>query len=379
MPWKEITPMTERREFVSFAQQQQANVSEISRRYGISRKTAYKWMERAAAQEPNWEKDQTRRPRHSPWRIGEEVERAILAVREAHPAWGGRKIRTCLERDGMAAPPAASTITAALRRNGLIAPQEMRKRGPMQRLERNEPNELWQMDFKGPFKTASGQCNPLTVVDDHSRFAVCVFACADQREISVRNALTETFRHYGLPMRILMDNGTCWKNTDSPYTKLTAWLLRLGIALSHGRPYHPQTQGKNERFNRTLKAEAISGRLYGGLDECQRAFDQFRACYNMERPHEALDMAVPASRYRISPFAYPNVLPAIEYLDTDIVRKVNTPGLISHHKTQYYIGRAFVGQPVALRATERDGKFAVYYCGHIVATIDMNTKTCVQR
>jgi len=248
----------------------------------------------------------------------------------------------------------------------------------MQRFEREQPNELWQMDFKGPFKTASVQCNPLTIVDDHSRFAVCVAACPDQREMSVRKAMTEVFRVYGLPMRILMDNGTCWKNTDSPYTKLTAWLLRLGIGLSHGRPYHPQTQGKNERFNKTLKAEAIRGHLYGGLEDCQRAFDRFRDCYNLKRPHEAISMAVPASRYCVSPFAYPDILPPVEYLETDIVRRVTTPGLISYHKTHYYIGRAFVGEPVALRATDKDGVLAVYYCGHKVATVDLHAKICVQ-
>jgi transposase InsO family protein len=130
------------------------------------------------------------------------------------------------------------------------------------------------MDFKGRFQTAAGQCNPLTVIDDHSRFSLCVAACADQTGELVKEALTDAFRVYGLPERMLMDNGACWKNTDSPYTKLTVWLLKLGIGLSHGRPFHPQTQGKNERFNRTLKAEAIRGRLYRDLADCQRAFDR---------------------------------------------------------------------------------------------------------
>lgn len=378
MPWNETTRMLMRKEFVKLAVNEGGNVSELCRRYGISRKTGYKWITRYRGDAPEWYRDRSRRPLRAPHKISEEVEKAILSVRDLHPAWGGRKIRVCLEREGVGPLPSASTITAALHRHGRIEPEESAKHDPMKRFERERPNELWQMDFKGPFGTASGRCHPLTVVDDHSRFAVCVAACGDQSGDTVRKALTAVFRVYGLPLRILMDNGACWKNTDSPYTKFTAWLLRLGIGLSHGRPYHPQTQGKNERFNRTLRAEALRGRLYAGLEDCQRAFDRFRDCYNTERPHEAIGMAVPASRYRISPLAYPDILPPVEYLETDIVRRVTIPGLISHHKAQYYIGRAFAGEPVALRATDRDGVLAVYYCGHRVATIDPREKTCVQ-
>jgi transposase InsO family protein len=248
----------------------------------------------------------------------------------------------------------------------------------MERFERAQPNELWQMDFKGKFSMASGTCHPLTIVDDHSRYAVCVTACADERGDTVRRALIAVFRLLGLPVRMLMDNGSCWKGTDALYTGFTAWLMRLGVNISHGRPYHPQTQGKNERFNKTLKAEALEGRLYSGLADCQRAFDHFRACYNMERPHEAIGMAVPASRYRISPFAYPETLPPIEYLETDVVRRVGPAGYLSYHKERYHVGRAFSGEPVALRPTERDAVLAVYFCRRQVAEIDLRTGICAQ-
>ncbi len=203
-------------------------------------------------------------------------------------------------------------------------------------------------------------------------------ACVDQKEVHVKQALTDVFRVYGLPERMLMDNGACWKNTDSPYTRLTAWLLKLGIGISHGRPFHPQTQGKNERFNRTLKAEAIKGRLYRDLYDCQRAFDRFRDCYNTERPHEAIGMNVPASRYKISAFPFPDVIEPPEYLDTDIVRRVNTPGQISYHKAHFYVGRAFVGERLAMRATAADGIYAVYFYGHQVAVIDLAKGECLQ-
>jgi transposase InsO family protein len=379
MSWKEATAMKQRKEYVVLAKQEGANISELCRRYGISRKTGYKWLCRAQGEEEEWYRDRSRRPMSMPNRISEEVEREILSVRDEHNAWGGRKIRNMLEKKGMGCLPSASTITAALHRHGRIAPEESAKHDPMRRFEKDKPNELWQMDFKGRFQTAAEPCHALTIIDDHSRFAVCVAACADQKEKLVKDVLTGVFRVYGLPERMLMDNGACWKNTDSPYTRLTAWLLKLGVGVSHGRPYHPQTQGKNERFNRTLKAEAIKGRLYRNLVDCQRAFDRFRDCYNIERPHEAIQMEVPASRYRVSVFAFPEELPAPEYLDTDIVRKVTTPGLLSFHKAHYYVGRAFVGEYLAMRTTVKDGVLAVYFYGHQVATINVIEKKCVQR
>lgn len=379
MSWKEATVMDQRKEYAMLADREGANISELCKRYEISRKTGYKWLERYREGESEWFCNRSRRPYHTPKRIGKEIEKKILEIRDKHPAWGGRKIRVCLERAEIEPLPSASTITAVLHRHGRISPEESAKHDPMQRFEKEHPNELWQMDFKGRFQTATGPCHALTVVDDHSRFAVCVAACADQKEKSVRKALESVFCVYGLPERILMDNGTCWKNTDSPYTKLTAWMLRLGIRLSHGRPFHPQTQGKNERFNRTLKAEAIKGHLYRDLRDCQRAFDKFRECYNTERPHEAIGMAVPASLYDVSPFVFPKTLPPPEYLETDIVRRVTIPGWISHDKTHYYIGRAFVGEYVAMRATVKSNVFAVYYYGHQVATVDLKRKTCVQK
>lgn len=378
MPWMEANTMSQREDFVGLAVMEDTNISELCRRFGISRKTGYKWLARYRAEDVDWSQDLSRRPHTLHGCVCEEVERAALAVRDAHPAWGGRKIRACLERDGWAAPPAASTITAILRRHDRIAPEETDKRGPMRRFERPQPNELWQMDFKGRFPTLSGSCHALTVVDDHSRFSVCVAACVDERQGTVRDILTSTFRRYGLPAGMLMDNGSCWKGTDAPYTKLTAWLLRLGVRLGHGRPRHPQTQGKNERFNRTLKAEALRGQLYRDLEDCQRAFDRFRREYNHERPHEALGMATPASRYRLSPFAFPEALPPIGYFASDIVRKVGPAGYVSYHKNRYHVGRAFSGDPVALRPTGRDGVMAVYFCNHQVATIDLHTHICVQ-
>lgn len=296
--WSEANKMQLREEFVQLARQDGANVSQLCRRYGISRPTGYKWLARAGGNDdPAWSRDRSRRPRNSPNRCEGELEEAVLAVRRDHPAWGGRKIRWRMIGDGWTHVPAASTITAILQRHGLIDDEESRKRGPMRRFERQTPNELWPMDFKGRVPTAvAGFCHPLTVVDDHSRYAVAVSACVDERDLTVRKALGDAMRRYGLPQRMLMDNGACWGKVVSAWTCLEVWLLRLGVSVSHGRPYHPQTQGKCERFNRTLEAEALRGRQFHDMQACQRSFDRFRHDYNHLRPHEALAMAPPVSR-----------------------------------------------------------------------------------
>lgn len=378
MSWNEVTVMDRRKEFASLGVQGAASVSLLCRRFGISRKTGYKWLKRAESGEEGWYRDRSRKPKRSPGRKSVEVENAVLAIRGKRPSWGGRKIRKHLEKGGLADLPAASTITAILRRHNQISREESLKRGPMERFEREAPNELWQMDFKGHFPTTTGPCHPLTIVDDHSRYALCVAACPDQRALTVRAALTSVFRLYGLPERMLMDNGSCWRSLDGPYTVLTAWLIRQGVRLSHGRPFHPQTQGKNERFNRTLKEDAIRGKNYHDLADCQNGFDIFRHIYNHERPHEALGLETPASRYCPSVFEFREFLPVIEYLPGDIVRHVGTAGFISYRKDRYHVGRAFSGEPVALRQTARDGILAVYYCHHDIAALDLREKTCAQ-
>lgn len=378
MSWMEVSVMSQRKEFVELATSEQVNKSELCRRYGISRKTGYKWIARAACGEADWACDRSRRPHRSRGQVSSEVEEAILKVRGKHPVWGARKIHNCLERTGYEKIPAVSTIHAVLRRRGELTKRASSQLSQMQRFERESPNELWQMDFKEGFQTSRGPCHPLTILDDHSRFSLTVRACSNQQEQTVRSALIPTFQQYGLPEQMLMDNGSCWGRATSRYTKLGAWLIRLGIAISHGRFYHPQTQGKNERFNRTLGLEAIEGRNFHDLRQCQRAFDEFRHCYNHHRPHEALDMQSPVSRYQISVFSYPQKLPEIQYPATDEVRKVIPAGAISYHNHFYQVGRAFSGQPVGLRPTESDGVLAVYYCHQKVAEINLKQKSCRQ-
>jgi len=374
MPWKECSAVSQRVEFVRLAQPEPANLAELCRRFRISRKTGYKWLRRFAATGMADLADRSRQPVNSPARTPQAMEERVLRVRTEHPAWGGRKIRRVLLNDGHSSVPAASTITAILHRHGLIEQEESSKHKAWMRFEHERPNDLWQMDFKGHFAMERGRCHPLTVLDDHSRYCVGLQACDNERGTAVRERLTNMFRRYGLPRRMLMDNGSPWgSDADHPWTPLTVWLLRLDIGVSHGRPYHPQTQGKDERFHRTLKAELLRGRCFENLMACQDSFDGWRQTYNECRPHEALGMEMPVSRYSVSPRAFPEQLPPIEYGPGDTVRRVYDGGQISFRNREYRVGQAFRGYPVGLRPTERAGLLEVYFGTQRIAWIDERT------
>jgi transposase InsO family protein len=229
------------------------------------------------------------------------------------------------------------------------------------------------MDFKGEFALhQGGRCFPLTILDDHSRFALGLQACSSVRTAPTQAVLIDVFRRYGLPLRITCDNGPPWGIQNSRYTKLSVWLMRLGISVSHSRPHHPQTQGKDERFHRTLEAEVLKYLVPETLAVCQQRFTQWRQVYNNERPHEALGLQVPANRYQPSSRAYPETLPALEYGPSDIVKRVHPRGHIKYKGREFYLSMAFAGQQVALRYTTTDGMLEVYFAQHCINTIYLN-------
>jgi transposase InsO family protein len=365
--------MSQRREFVMLARQEGANIRELCRRYEIQPRIAYKWLARYAAEGEAGLVDRPRRPHRSPTRTSAEIEERVVELRRKHPCWGGRKLERRLVELGVEGVPRASTITAILHRHDLIDEGEAAKHRAFRRFEHAAPNDLWQMDYKGHFPTGAGRCHPLTVLDDHSRFALVIAACADERGTTVQAILITVFRRYGLPDRMLTDNGSPWGDAgDSPWTKLGAWLLRLGVGIAHGRPYHPQTQGKDERFHRSLKAEVIGQRPWRTLEDCQDAFDGWRHVYNVERPHEALGLATPATRYRASRRSFPETLPPIDYGPGAIVRKVHEKGVVFFAGRPWLVGKAFHGQLVVLRATHLDGHYDVFFCQQNIARIDLH-------
>jgi transposase InsO family protein len=373
MPWKEMTTVSLRWEFVHRALTKEANISQLCREFGISRKTGHKWLRRYLEEGKEGLQDRSRRPHTSPKRTPHEVEQRVLRVRDKHPAWGGRKIHQRLKRMGADPIPPPSTITEILRRHGHIAPEESQKHQPWRRFEAESPNALWQMDFKGHFPLSNGnRCHPLTLLDDHSRFCLGLRACEDERRDTVREELSGVFRRYGLPDQLLVDNGPPWGTEPrSRLTTLGVWLVRLGIHLIHTRVYHPQTIGKEERFHRTLSDEVLRHHAIRNLEHAQRCFDPWRQIYNHQRPHEGIGMLVPAERYQPSTKPFPETPPLVVYDPGTMVRRADKKGRISFHNKLYPVGKALRGQPVAIRPVDIDGRFEVYYCEHNVAMIDL--------
>lgn len=373
MPWSIRDTMSLREEFIALAQHEGANRRELCRRFGISPQTGYKWLARFAQQGAAGLADLSKRPHHSPAATAEPLQQAVLALRREHPAWGGRKIARRLQDLGQGCV-AASTVTSILHRHGLIDPQASMAAQPWQRFEHEYPNALWQIDFKGYVHTPAGHCHPLTVLDDHSRFNMALRACARQEVATVREQLITVFHTYGLPVRINADNGAPWGSPRAPgeVSALALWLIRLGIRVSFSRPYHPQTNGKDERFHRSLKAEVLNGRSFADLVQAQTAFDRWREVYNHQRPHQALGMATPASRYRMSERSYPQELPAIEYGPQDTVVTVKALGEMRFQGKRYKVSSALRGLPVAVRAIDtQDGCYGVYFMHHKLREIDL--------
>jgi transposase InsO family protein len=371
VPWQEVSLVDQRREFVRLAMQEGSNRRELCRRFGIHPDTGYKWLERWSAGEMALT-DRSRRPQTSPGRTRASIEAQIVSVRDAHPAWGARKIARWLEREGMRCP-AISTVHQILHRYGRIG---CPPRGASARLrfEKPAPNLLWQMDFKGWVRLGNGErCHPLTIIDDHSRYVPCLKACANQQNSTVQSHLKGTFKRYGLPEAIFVDNGPPWGDgAVKHWTRLRVWLLKLGVEVIYSKPFHPQSRGKNERFHRTLRDEVFAFKRFAEFTQVQQAFDIWREVYNFERPHEALDFGVPADRYRPSLRAMPERLPIVEYDQNEIVRAVPTSkDYISFKGRLWKVPEAFRGERLAIRPKTRDGHFGVFFASHQIATIDL--------
>lgn len=369
MPWNARDAMSLREEFVHLANHPDANVRELCRRFGISPQTGYKWLNRYRQEGAAGLLERSRKPASSPRLTDRGLEKEVIAIRKEHPAWGGRKIRHLLGQR-----ICASTVTNVLHRHGLITSEASAAATPWKRYEREAPNDLWQIDFKGFFQTGQGPCYPLTLIDDHSRFNLAIQACAHQRTELVQEHLTDLFRRYGLPLQINADNGAPWGAPRNPgeLTPLGIWIVRLGIRLTFSRPGHPQTNGKDERFHRTLKAEVLRDRTFRDLREAQEAFDLWRGVYNYKRPHQQLDYQVPRERYQMSTRPFPSRVPTFEYGPEDILVKPYD-SQFRFKKRSFRIAKALVGHILALRPSEKGpDHFDVYFCHRKLRTIDFN-------
>lgn len=370
MPFRDVSVNDQRREFVLLAQQDGINFAELCRRFGISRPHGYALCARARTDGIDGLDQRSRRPHTSPGQIAPELEAQIVALRRDHPDWGARKLRARLIHLGID-PPAPSTITQVVHRNGLMHPPPGGHTGTFQHFERGAPNELWQMDFLGPKHMKSRRVHPLTIIDDHSRYGLNLAACPNETREIVWAHLRLCFERYGLPWAILTDNGPPWGHSGFAITTIEMRLMQLGIRLIHGRPYHPQTQGKIERWHRTISRAVFGPVPYRDLQDVQSAFDAFLTVYNTERPHEALGNAVPISRFRPSERVYPSHIAPPQYDDGIPVRKVRQSGEVMFEGRRLRVSEALIGEWVGIHPTGNDDVVQIYYYTTPIRTIHL--------
>lgn len=377
MPWKEETVEDQRRTFVIRANEAGCNFSALCREFQITRRTGYKWLERYRSGEAL--NDQSRAPLHRPHKTSPETEELILSVRISHPTWGARKILRYLADKGNTGLPVPSTAASILKRNGFISPEESARHTACQRFVHDAPNDLWQMDFKGHFAMMDGnRCHPLTMKDDHSRNLLCLDAYDNERWESVKGSLNRVFLDNGLPNAILCDNGAPWSDNHGGYTPFELWMMQMDVLPIHGRPLHPQTQGKEERFHRTLNEDLLKRTPIHNLAHAQQLFDSYRIEFNTERPHGALGLDVPAKHYRKSPRKMPEVLKEPEYDVGKTLRKVNCNGYISIQNHRYYLSETFIGRYMELLPQD-ENTIAVCYGNFVIAKVDLDELLFVSR
>lgn len=345
--------MDERRKFVREHRRQAVSMSELCSRFGISRRTGYKWLARFDELGEPGLSDRSRAPAKHPNTTPQELENVIVELRRAHMRWGPRKLRAWLKtRRPEREWPAASTFGDILRRHGLVLPFTARRRCPPfthPLAHANGPNAVWCADFKGWFRTIDGsRCDPLTITDAYSRYLLCAQRLDRTDGEHVKPVMERAFKHYGLPEAIRTDNGPPFASIAvGGLSRLSVWLVRLGIRHERIAPGKPQQNGRHERMHRTLKAETAQPPA-ADLPSQQRAFDRFRDDFNNERPHEALGMKTPASLYAHSVRPYPRKLPELEYPKAYELRRVRSNGEVKLGGGLLYVSEALVGELVGL-------------------------------
>lgn len=365
MPWKDTNAMQQRIQFIRDWLKRTHSVSDLCALYGISRKSAYKWIERYLHDGPDWAMDRGHEARVVHNRTPPEVELALMQMRAQHPSWGARKL---LHRVGQQQPelplPHESTVCEMLKRNGMVKARPRRRAiGHPGRPSAvvSCPNDAWSADFKGQFRTGDGKyCYPLTVTDNYSRYLLECKGLEGTRLEPTKAVFTRLFKEYGLPRRIKTDNGVPFAApTLGRLSQLSVWWLRLGVLPELSEPGKPQQNGRHERMHKTLKDEATKPPGANSRVQ-QRKFNVFRREYNEVRPHEALDMSTPAQMYRPSPRPMPQRLPQMEYPDRFEVRYVSGNGGIRWHKQWVNVTSALIGEHVGLEPVD-DGLWDVYF------------------
>lgn len=374
MPWLETVPMDQRTRFIGDYRQGYYSMSELCARYGVSRKTGYKWLGRFEEHGRAGLIDRSRAPHHCPHKISPAVAERLCDARRLHPDWGPVKLIAWLRRrHPLVAWPAASTAGDLLAREGLVKKRRRRRSHAhpgVVPLATTAPNDLWTADFKGQFRTRDGiYCYPLTIADQHTRYLLTCHGLLSTKGGGARAVFERAFRTYGLPAAIRTDNGVPFATTGiHGLSQLNVWWLRLGIQHQRILPASPQQNGAHERMHKTLKRAAIRPPR-GNRTAQQRAFTAFRAEFNEERPHDALHGATPGSLYRSSVREYPATLPPQEYPGHFLVKKITTGGTFRFQHRLLFIARALTGHRIGLEETD-DGVWSIYFNTVLIAKLD---------
>ncbi|MFH1837514.1 MAG: IS481 family transposase [Candidatus Omnitrophota bacterium] len=377
MPWKILNVMEQRTRFIVLSKQGQQSIAQLCAHFGISRKTGYKWIKRASEEGlDKGIKEKSRKPKHIATKVPKKVETAFVRLRERYPYWGARKLIKTYSKNNEEKAPSERTVNRIIERNGLLD-ESKRRVLATKRFEREYPNDLWQMDYKGEFSYGDSRkkCYPLTIIDDHSRYNLGLEAHSSLSWVKTKESLKKVFREKGLPVEMLMDHGPLWYATQSKYlswTQLSVWIMMLGIKITYSGIRHPQTQGKIERYHRTLKYDLIKRRQFREIGEIQKEFDEFREEYNNIRPHEAISMEVPASRYKRSDRIYTGKEIKIEYPEGAQVRKLNSCGVLSYKGRQWFISEALPEQRVML--LDKDPEVEVFFKNSLVRRLNLREK-----
>lgn len=369
MPWEDKTVEELRKEFVEAAKACN-NFSSLCREFGITRKTGYKWIERYDLNEDL--SDKSKKPFLVANKTPPDIEELIISVRIENPGWGAKKIKTILERNGIAMP-CVKTVNNILNRYGCITPEESAKHKPFIRYEKEHCNEMWQTDFKGEFLMADRKyCYPLNIFDDCSRFLITTAPGLSTANVVIP-AFKKAFYEYGMPESVLSDNGAQFAGFRQGFTQFEKWLMNHNILPIHGRFKHPQTQGKIERMHRTMKNELLKHTVIENIDDANIKLQIWRDKYNNIRPHEALRMRCPAEVYTPSNRTYNDTVNPYEYSGQYHVIKVNSWGYVRFDKWQIYLSETMINEHIEFRPNPHGDSFIACYRNFKIAefsTID---------
>jgi transposase InsO family protein len=370
--------MDQRVAFIAEWLRDEWTMTALAERYGISRKTAYKWVERYERDPEHGLAERSRAPHQHGRAMSEDLRRAVVALRRRHPRWGPKKLRAILrEREPGQAWPAASTMGDLFRREGLSQPRRRARyvvplTQPLAAAQ--APNDVWSADFKGWFRTLDGtRCDPLTIADAFSRYVFCC-RIVPPKASGVRPWFERVFREYGLPRALRTDNGTPFATTGAArLSQLAVWWLKLGIQLDRIDPGHPEQNGRHERFHLTLQEETTNPPA-GTRGQQQARFDRLRREFNLERPHEALGQRPPHRVYETSPRPYPARLEEPWYDATHEVRRVRQHGEIKWRGDFIFVSEAVRREVVGIAETER-GDWLVRFMHVELGRIDRQTRS----